>query len=64
MSEIVNHEDYSADMLTADIALVITSEAMKMGTDVAPIAIAPSDHNIPVGTEAIVSGYGTTVVSK
>ncbi|XP_063360754.1 trypsin alpha-3-like [Cydia amplana] len=54
------HEEYSSSTLENDIAVLVTSKKMKFGKNVQNVALAPPNHSLPAGSEALVSGYGTT----
>ncbi|CAH4035482.1 unnamed protein product [Pieris brassicae] len=54
------HEGYSSVTVDNDIGLVAVTGTIKFGAKVMPANIAPSLLKIPVGTQAIVSGFGRT----
>ncbi|CAH0605506.1 unnamed protein product [Chrysodeixis includens] len=60
ISRVLPHEQYSADTLQHDIAVLGTTRAITFSTSIAPVAIPRESFNLPVGTEALVSGFGTT----
>ncbi|GBP28047.1 Trypsin-4 [Eumeta japonica] len=53
------HSDYSETTLLNDIALLVTDDKMSLGSDVAVIPLAEYNTEIPAGTEALVSGFGS-----
>lgn len=63
ISEVIIHEMYSSSTLANDIALLGTSKVISFSQNVAPINFAPRNFVVPDGTEAIVSGFGSTSVS-
>lgn len=54
------HEEYSSSTLENDIAVLVTSKKMRFGKNVQSVALAPPNHSLTAGSEALVSGYGTT----
>ncbi|XP_026737128.1 trypsin-1-like [Trichoplusia ni] len=60
ISRVLPHEQYSTDTLEHDIAVLGTTRTITFSISVAPVAIPRESFNLPVGTEAIVSGFGTT----
>lgn len=64
VSKVNVHEAYNAFTLENDIALVVTLKDISFGETVYPIPYAPKNYNIPSGTEALVSGFGRTLVSS
>lgn len=57
------HEKYSSLTLEHDIAMLVTSKKMKFDENVGAVFIPESNFSLPVGTPALVSGYGVTSVS-
>lgn len=60
ISRIIAHEQYLQSTLENDIAVVGTSKTMTFSASVNSVAIASSTLSLPIGSEALVSGYGTT----
>ncbi|XP_012543999.2 trypsin delta [Bombyx mori] len=60
ISRIIPHEQYLQSTLENDIAVVGTSKTMTFSASVNSVAIASSTLSLPIGSEALVSGYGTT----
>lgn len=59
---VIIHEQYSSTTLEHDIALLRTAKNISFSQTIAPISFATQYFNLPVGTEALVSGFGTTEV--
>ncbi|CAK1598693.1 unnamed protein product [Parnassius mnemosyne] len=59
LSKVVVHENYSSLSLENDISLLVTSKRMSFGQSVRAVNFASATHVLPVGTEAVVSGYGS-----
>ncbi|CAG4992335.1 unnamed protein product [Parnassius apollo] len=59
LSRVVVHEYYSPLSLENDISLLVTSKQMSFGESVKAVNFARATHVLPVGTEAIVSGFGS-----
>lgn len=57
------HEKYSSLTLEHDIAMIVTSTKMKFDKNVGAVFIPEPNFRLPVGTVALVSGYGVTTVS-
>lgn len=57
------HEKYSSLTLENDIAMIVTSKKMKFDKNVGAVFIPEPNFSLPVGTAALVSGYGVTTVS-
>ncbi|XP_030041329.2 trypsin-1 [Manduca sexta] len=60
VSIVIPHESYSPSTLEHDIALLGVRKPITFNLNVNAVAIASSTHIVPVGTEALVSGYGIT----
>ncbi|XP_075972015.1 trypsin-4-like [Anticarsia gemmatalis] len=60
VASVIVHEAYSTATLEHDIALLATAKLMSFGPTVHPISIADQFLALPTGTEALVSGFGTT----
>ncbi|XP_022122387.2 trypsin-1 [Pieris rapae] len=60
VASVYPHEGYSSVTVDNDIGLVAVTGTIKFGEKVMPANIAPSLLQIPVGTQAIVSGFGRT----
>lgn len=63
VSRVHVHEAYNTNTLNNDIALLVTERGFNFGTNVSPIPYAPANLALPAGTEALVSGFGRTLVS-
>lgn len=63
VSRVIIHAAYSFTTFEHDIGLLGTARTMSFSSSVNSIAIASSTIELPAGTEALVSGYGTTSVS-
>lgn len=59
VARVVIHEEYSGINLANDIAMVFLVKQMSFGRDVSAISWAKHDFLVPVGAEALVSGFGT-----
>ncbi|XP_072939715.1 trypsin delta-like [Epargyreus clarus] len=59
LKRIVIHESYTSATLENDIALLVTRSDMSFSKSVKAINIASKNFNLPNGTEALVSGFGT-----
>ncbi|KAJ0178858.1 hypothetical protein K1T71_005633 [Dendrolimus kikuchii] len=60
VAKVIIHSTYSSMTLVDDIALLGTTKIMSFSTNINSVAIASATHSLPVGTEALVSGFGTT----
>lgn len=63
LSKIYVHELYSPSTLENDISLLISTRRINFGTSVNAVNYAAANINLPIGTDALVSGYGITSVS-
>nr|XP_021200767.2 trypsin-3 [Helicoverpa armigera] len=60
VSVVYVHEKYSSTTLEHDIALLGTTKYIEFGQTVSPVNIASQHFVLPIGTGAVVSGFGTT----
>ncbi|XP_013190337.1 trypsin-1 [Amyelois transitella] len=60
VSRVILHEDYSESTLENDIVLLVTATTIASSQSVSAVPFAPSNFDLPDGTEAIVSGFGAT----
>lgn len=63
VSRVNIHESYNAITLENDIALLVTLKDISFGKNVSPIPYAPKNYKLPSDVEALVSGFGRTLVS-
>lgn len=63
VSRINIHEYYNINTLENDIALLVTLKDFSFSTKVSPIPYAPKNLKLPSDMEALVSGFGHTLVS-
>ncbi|XP_054615682.1 trypsin-3-like isoform X2 [Dunckerocampus dactyliophorus] len=59
VAEVIPHEDYSPVNNDNDVALVRLTEPVDFTDFIRPICLAAQDSDIPVGTDFIVTGWGT-----
>lgn len=62
VSRVNMHESYNANTLQNDIALLVTLKDISFGTNVSPIPYAPRNLVLPSDVDALVSGFGRTLV--
>jgi len=60
ISRIISHPSYSASTINNDIALLITSSAISLGTTVRAVSLPAQGSDPAGGTSVTCAGWGTT----
>lgn len=63
VQRIVQHEKYDSWVIDYDFALLELEEPLELGDLVKPIALPEQDDAVADGAEAVVTGWGNTLVS-